>query len=124
MREVIAVPTQSNMVDSHFGHCEFYTLFTIHNNVIEKKEKLASLPGCGCKSNIIPILREKGVSIMLAGNMGEGALYNLQMNGINVFRGCSGDVDQLVDIYLAGSIRDSGETCIHHHEEGHQCSHE
>jgi len=27
----IAVPTKNEMVDSHFGHCEYYTIFTIDN---------------------------------------------------------------------------------------------
>lgn len=122
----VALPTRGNVVDDHFGHCEVYTIFTIDaNNKIEKSELLPSPQGCGCKSNIASILHEKGVSIMLAGNMGGGALNVLQRHGIDVYRGCSGDVNQVTEAYLNGKIGDSGIGCSHHGHEGeeHQCSH-
>ena len=122
----IAIPTRGNVVDDHFGHCEAYTVFTVDaNNKIDKAEMLPSPQGCGCKSNIAAILKEKGVSVMLAGNMGGGALNVLQNHGIQVFRGCSGDVQQLVVTFLNGNIEDSGIGCDHHdhQEEGHVCNH-
>lgn len=47
----IAVPTRNEMVDSHFGHCESFTIFTIdkENKNILSKESLSSPEGCGCK---------------------------------------------------------------------------
>lgn len=122
----VAVPTRNTVVDDHFGHCEAYTVFTVSaDNKIEGAEMLPSPQGCGCKSNIAAILKEKGVSVMLAGNMGGGALNVLQNHGIQVFRGCSGDVRQLVETFLKGNIEDSGEGCHHHdHDgEGHVCNH-
>lgn len=126
MNYKIAVPTRNHMVDDHFGHCEAYTVFTINDqNKIEQSEMLPSPQGCGCKSNIATILKEKGVSVMLAGNMGGGALNVLQNQGIEVYRGCVGDVRQLTEAFLAGKISDSGEGCKshEHHEEDHQCTH-
>ena len=81
----IAVPTKNEMVDSHFGHCEYYTIFTIdnENKSILSKESLPSPEGCGCKSNIASILHEMGVEIMLAGNMGDGAVYVLECNKLH-----------------------------------------
>ena len=52
---------------------------------------------------------------MLAGNMGAGALSKLNAFGIDVVRGCDGNVDNLVEKYLNGEIKDSGESCEHHH---------
>jgi len=118
----IAIPTRENIVDDHFGHCQFYTIFTIGaDNKIEKKEILPSPVGCGCKSNIASVFQQMGVSLMLAGNMGNGALNVLSSHGINVFRGCTGDVQQVAQDYLSGAINDSGEGC-HHHEDGHECN--
>ncbi len=122
----IAVPTRGNIVDSHFGHCEAYTVFTVDKNrKIEKAEILPSPQGCGCKSNIASVLKEKGVSVMLAGNMGDGALNVLNHQGIKVYRGCSGDVKEVVEAFMQDQINDSGEGCHHHdHEgEGHVCNH-
>ncbi|MDP4210054.1 MAG: NifB/NifX family molybdenum-iron cluster-binding protein [Bacteroidota bacterium] len=120
----IAVPTtQSKQVDAHFGHCEFYSVFTIGaDKTIMNTEILDSPQGCGCKSNIAGTLKDLGVTIMLAGNMGGGAVNVLQSHGIEVFRGNSGDVKQLVENFIAGNVEDSGQTC-NHHEDGHVCNH-
>ncbi len=122
----VAVPTRGNEVDGHFGHCEQYTVFTIGSEKkVEQSEIVPSPQGCGCKSNIAGILSEMGVTVMLAGNMGDGALNVLNMHGIDVYRGCSGNVNQLVEVFLQGNVDDSGEGCQVHgsHEGDHQCSH-
>lgn len=122
----IAVPTRESVVDDHFGHCETYTIFTIDSdrNIVHE-ELLPSPQGCGCKSNIGVILQKMGVNVMLAGNMGNGALNVLSFHGIDVYRGCTGNVRHLVEAFLNGNIEDSGEGCHSHerHQEGHNCNH-
>ncbi len=110
----IAVPTREGVVDNHFGHCDHYTIFTITDGVVKMKEILPSPQGCGCKSGIALVLRQKGVQVMLAGNMGEGAKNVLEGNDIKVVRGQSGNIDELVAAYIAGNVKDSGESCSHH----------
>jgi predicted Fe-Mo cluster-binding NifX family protein len=122
----IAVPTRGNVVDDHFGHCEKYTLFTIDkDNKIEHSETLPSPQGCGCKSNIAGILQQKGVTVLIAGNMGDGALNVLTMHGIDVYRGNTGDVRHTVESFLLGKVSDSGEGCHNHGDQsdGHRCPH-
>ncbi len=71
----IAVPSCQNRVDEHFGHCEYFTVFTVNeNNEILSEETVASPANCGCKSNIAQTLAQMGVRMMLAGNMGQGAV--------------------------------------------------
>lgn len=113
----IALPSRNNNIDDHFGHCEYFTVFTVdsQNKEITDSETVASPVGCGCKSNIASILAEKGVKVMLAGNMGDGAVRVLNNSGIEVFRGCSGDVKAVASKWLEGSLVDSGDSC-HEHE--------
>jgi len=121
----LAVPTtHDNQVDLHFGHCEFFTVFNVEDGEIKNSQLVDSPEGCGCKSNIASVLREMGVEIMLAGNMGSGAVNVLNNNGIAVIRGCEGDATSLVNNFITGELVDSGETCRQHehdHQEGHQC---
>lgn len=123
----VAVPTRGNHVDDHFGHCEVYTIFTFDESQnLKDKEVVPSPQGCGCKSNIAAILKEKGVSVMLAGSMGEGAFNILNYHGIRVLRGCKGEINQVVTDYIQGRVLDSLESCRnhqHHGSEGHQCNH-
>ncbi len=121
----IAIPTRGENVDSHFGHCNFYTLFLVdENRNILQSEILPAPQGCGCKSNIITILKEQGVTIMLAGNMGNGALEKLNNNDIEVIRGCSGKVNLVVENFLKDQLQDSGEGChSHEHDAEYPCNH-
>jgi len=123
----IAIPTRGNQVDNHFGHCEMYTIITADDNGnITNKEILPSPQGCGCKSNIAATFQQIGVEVMLAGGIGEGAINVLKNHGIDVIRGCSGEVTPLAEQYIKGKLVDSGISCLqheHHHGEGHSCNH-
>ncbi|GAT62041.1 NifB/NifX family molybdenum-iron cluster-binding protein [Paludibacter jiangxiensis] len=121
----IAVPTKENLVDDHFGHCDAYTVFSINQqNQIEGAVIVPSPAGCGCKSNIASTLQQLGVTTMLAGNMGDGALNKLKSHGIDVLRGCSGNVRVVVENFISGKTVDSGIGCSHNHEGGeHSCNH-
>jgi len=111
----IAVPTRGNVVDDHFGHCEYYTVYSIDDdNRIIESSRLDSPQGCGCKSNIASVMEEMGITLMLAGNMGEGAFNKLSSHHIEVIRGCHGETLQVVKDYLEGKLKDSTESCDHH----------
>ena len=118
----IAIPvTKSNKIDNHFGHCEYYSVLTIsEEGNITNEEKLDSPQGCGCKSNIAGVLADKGVTVMLAGGIGGGAIHVLNNAGIEVVRGCSGNATETALKYISGNIKDSGVSCIHHE---HQLDH-
>lgn len=116
----IALPTQKNSIDSHFGHCEKFTVYTVNDNKeITAVEDVPSPSGCGCKTNIAGTLAAMGVTVLLAGNMGEGAVNVLQASGISVVRGCSGDTKQAVLDYLAGKIVDNLIVCREHESDCH-----
>ena len=123
----IAVPvTKENQIDSHFGHCESYDVFTISDkNEISGIKSVESPQGCGCKSDIASVLASDGVTVMLAGGIGGGAINVLNNSGIEVIRGCSGDATEVVKLYLSGLVEDNGSSC-HQHEahkqDGHVCS--
>ena len=111
----IALPSYQNQVDEHFGHCEYFTVFTVDNDRnIVSEEVVASPAGCGCKSNIAQTLAQMGVKVLLAGNMGQGAVNVLGSNGIQVMRGCSGNVRAVAQGWLSGTLKDSGLACMAH----------
>ncbi len=122
----IAVPlTENKQIDDHFGHCEYYGVYTVSDSKeITDMQILPSPQGCGCKSNIAMELAGDGVTVMLAGGMGEGAVNVLDNFGIKVIRGCSGDATEVVKMFILGNLTDSGISCMqheHHNGEGHSC---
>jgi predicted Fe-Mo cluster-binding NifX family protein len=117
----IALPSNQNRVDEHFGHCEYFTVFTVNDNKqIVAEDKVNSAAGCGCKSNIVETLSQMGVGLMLAGNMGQGAVNVLESWGIKVLRGCTGDVKAVTENWLAGNLQDSGIGCTEHEHGCHE----
>ena len=115
----IALPSNGSTVDEHFGHCQCFTIFSVDDeNKIISEETLTPPPGCGCKSSIVPQLAGMGVSVMLAGNMGGGAVNVLGSNGIKVVRGCTGDMREVAQAWLAGKVDDSGVGCQSHGPDG------
>ena len=132
MKKIALPVTSAHQIDDHFGHCEKYEVFTISDqNEILNQEIVQSEQGCGCKSNIAGVLADKGVVTMLAGGIGNGAINVLNRHGINVIRGCSGNAEEIVKLFLSDSLKDSGESCHqhethshgHNHEHQHQCNH-
>lgn len=121
----IAVPTTDNVVNAYFGHCESFTIFTFNEKgVIVSNEIMPSPQECVCKSDIATLLKQKGVRVLLAGNMDDEAYNSLRNIGIRVYRGCSGDVLKLTEDYIQGKIVDAGTACYHQEPaKNHLCSH-
>lgn len=122
----IALPCRDGRIDAHFGHCAYFTVYTAEDGKIVAEERVDSPEGCGCKSNVASVLAAKGVTRMLAGNMGDGAVRVLSGQGIETVRGCEGEVRAVAEAWLAGKIRDSGESCASHgaghsHDGAHAC---
>ncbi len=116
----IAIPTRGTNLDNHFGHCEKFTIFTLDNeNQIIKKEDFASPENCGCKSNLATDLYEYGVSVLLAGGIGQGAVNKLKTAGIDVFSGYSGNIEEVLTGWCNGNTGDAS-LCSSH---DHNCSH-
>jgi predicted Fe-Mo cluster-binding NifX family protein len=123
----IAIPVDiNNQLEDHFGHCDHYEIYSVFEKKIVAVESLTAEQGCGCKSNIASVLAEHGVTLMLAGGIGAGAINVLNKCNIDVVRGCSGTINDIVTNFIEGKLIDSGESCLHHeheHGHGHQCSH-
>jgi predicted Fe-Mo cluster-binding NifX family protein len=128
----IAVPvTVDNQISGHFGHSDSYGVFTISDNKeITEIKTVESPKGCGCKSDLASSLSTDGVTVMLAAGIGDGAVNNLNNNGIEVIRGCSGNATEVVKLFISGLVEDTGNSCDHHtkdhehhdHDHGHSHS--
>ena len=110
----IAVPiTRNNKIEDYFGRCKFYEIYTFSNtNEIVDVQLLESGQGLGCKSNIVSVLANRGVTFMLSGNIGDKTMNKLNGAGISVIRGCSGDSSDAILQFIEGGIFDSGISCL------------
>ncbi|NNM68024.1 MAG: DUF134 domain-containing protein [Spirochaetales bacterium] len=114
----IAIPARDGLVDQHFGHCKEFMVFTSQGEELRKEDSIPSGESCGCKSGIAGVLAKAGVTHLLAGNMGEGAVNVVRSHGIQVVRGAAGAVRPAVEAFVAGGFQDSGRLC---RDDGHSC---
>jgi predicted Fe-Mo cluster-binding NifX family protein len=121
----IAVPARDGLVDEHFGHCKEFLVFSKgFGGILSREPSIDSPEGCGCKSGVAAELARAGVTHLVAGNMGEGAVRVLASHGIAVVRGASGDARAAAEAFAAGTFADSGAPCAGHSgEPGHECRH-
>ncbi len=117
----IAVPSRDGQVDEHFGHCGYFTVLTVgEDNSVTGEEVFTPPAECGCRSSLVGDLLAMGVTTLIAGNMGQGAVIKLRQAGIAVVRGASGPVGDAARAYLDGRLKDRDEICQAH---GHDCRH-
>ena len=117
----IAVTCENNQVFQHFGHTPGFALFTVEGNAVVSKEMLPS--GETGHGALAGLLKESGVELLICGGIGGGAQTALAEAGVRLVGGASGDVDQVVADYLAGTLKVNADFhCRHHdHEDGHAC---
>jgi predicted DNA-binding protein (UPF0251 family)/predicted Fe-Mo cluster-binding NifX family protein len=110
---LVAVPTASRgQVESHFGRCERLTVYTIGTDgAIQAEEIVEAIIGPGCRSSVISQLAAIGVSALVVGCIGEGAVHVCGGHGIAVVRGASGSARIAALAYARGEIEDSGLAC-------------
>ena len=116
----IAIPTKQDQVDNHFGHCDFFTIFELNEQFdVIGKEKLEAGKVCGCKSNLTDDLVQKGVNLLLAGGIGEGAIRKLNAENIEVIAGFNGNIETAVETWKRKDFSSNFTICTEHDE----CSH-
>jgi predicted Fe-Mo cluster-binding NifX family protein len=116
----IAIPSKQNEVDDHFGHCEYFTIIELNEQLeITSQYKRPTAENCGCKSNLAEDLAAEGVSILLAGGIGQGAINKLKSANIEVLAGFRGTIGEVVDRWKSKDYRADISVCREHDS----CSH-
>lgn len=86
MKRKIAIPVDENgNLDSHFGHCKFFSLIDTEDKAIVAEKKVVPPPH---EPGLLPQwLSEKGATDILAGGMGQRAIQLFNNFGVNAFVG-------------------------------------
>jgi predicted Fe-Mo cluster-binding NifX family protein len=112
----ISVASDGPMVAEHFGHCEGFTVYTVTEKNVEKKEFIQNP---GHKPGLLPnLLHDTGVDVVIAGGMGQGAVDIFCGYDIQVITGARGKTDDAVAAYLNGTLVSSGSVCQEHAHAG------
>lgn len=115
----IAVASEGKNVTEHFGHCLNFNIFSVENDQIVQEE---SVPNPGHRPGFLPnYLADRGVSVIISGGMGGGAVDLFNARNVEVIVGARGDAKSAAQKYLKGELRSTGSIChmhMHHDECG------
>jgi len=108
----IAMPIQGGKLSQHFGHSEQFSLFEIEDRSIRDREDLTPPPH---EPGLLPRwLKEQGVTLVIAGGMGQRAQQIFEQAGIEVICGAPSESPAaVVDSYLKGDLATGDNACDH-----------
>lgn len=109
---------ESGNVFQHFGRTENFKLYTIEENKI-LESKVIDNGGFG-HHDLATYLKNLGVSTLILGNRGQGAIDALNNAGIKQISGVTGNADKAVENLLNGTlVFNPNAMCNHNHEHHH-----
>ena len=114
----IAVAAEGKSVTEHFGHCQGFAIFETQDGRVVGSQ---FVPNPGHRPGFLPVfLHEKGVTVIISGGMGQGAIDIFNEKGVEVIVGASGDAEAAVNSYLQGNLKSTGSVC-HQHQHASEC---
>src|SRR4030042_4399291 len=104
-----AGPGLDSEMDPRFGRCQYFLFIDSDTNAFEAVENpnLGASGGGGIQS--AQLVSNKGVEVLLTGQVGPNAFTTLQAAGIKILIGASGKVREVLEKYQKGQISSSAQ---------------
>lgn len=107
----VALSCEGDSVSAHFGRCQKYVLASIEDGILKEKQEVLNP---GHEPGFLPLfLKQQGVNVMIAGGAGPRAVEILKQNGIDCILGVSGNVNQVLDLFMQGKLEAGESSCSH-----------
>ncbi|TGE32100.1 NifB/NifX family molybdenum-iron cluster-binding protein [Desulfosporosinus sp. Sb-LF] len=123
MSKKIAIPTNGEVLDAHFGRAAGFSVFEIEGDQARFMELLSSTGLQHQHAGLANMFKSKGVEVLVCGGIGGGMINGLNAVGLEVVSGASGNVVDVANLYAQGKIVSTGSICAHDHGDGHDHGH-
>ncbi|MDA3931541.1 MAG: NifB/NifX family molybdenum-iron cluster-binding protein [Tenericutes bacterium] len=109
----VALSTKNNMITEHFGHCDFFVIYEVEDNVIQGSHLIKNPPHQ--KGYLPKFLKGQGIDVVIAGGIGTMAINGLKDLGINCYINVKGEASEVIERYINNQLNHGGEPCTDHH---------
>ncbi len=124
MSKKIAIPTNGELVDAHFGKAAGFTVFEIEGKEARFVELLSAAGLQHQHEGLASMFKRNGVDVLVCGGIGGGMINGLKAIGLEVVTGASGSVVDVAKSYAKGTLVSTGSVCQDHdHDHQHQHQH-
>jgi len=92
-------------IDPRFGRCQYFVIYdtdSLRSEFVSNQNK-EGMGGVGIQAGQLMV--DKGVEVVLTGNVGPNAYKTLQAGNIEVITGISGKVIYAIDQYKRGELK-------------------
>ena len=104
-----AISTDGDFVSAHFGRCPSFTIIEING---DKLVNTKVIDNPGHHPGFLPqFLRDQGAEYIIAGGMGMRAIELFAQAGIKTILGVNGEVKEVVDQLLKGTLKGGESLC-------------
>lgn len=111
---LIALPTSDGQLCMHFGHSKKFSIFEIEPATKRIIAKTVVIPPPHEPGLLPKWLHNEGVSVVIAGGMGQRAQELFQQAGVQVVVGAKpADPEDVVTAYLNGDLQTGDNVCDH-----------
>ncbi len=117
----VGIPLDNGKISGHFGHAEKFVIFDIERQSGRITESARLDPPEHGVGAIPEWLKGEGVTVVIAGGIGQKAKELFCQSGIAVISGVSGDPAEAVRTWLDGKLAGTDTVCNQDHVEG--CGH-
>ena len=110
----IAFPTNDRIhVEEHFGHAKEFAFVNVESGKPGVAEFIVPPPHA---PGVIPkFVGDHNANVIITGGMGQMAVDLFKQQGIEVILGAQGTIDDVISVYLEGTLESSGSVCDHQH---------
>ena len=110
----VAIPVSGGVLCAHFGHCEHFTVIDIDEQTKQVVSRKDITPPAHEPGVLPKWLHEMGISIIIAGGMGQRAQMLFQQNNIEVITGAPSECPEiLVTNFLNNKLETGQNLCDH-----------
>lgn len=117
MKIAVTYDVLTNSIFQHFGKTQSFKVYEIEDGKV-KTSAVIDNGGFG-HHDLATYLKNLGVETLILGNRGQGAIDALNNAGIKQLAGITGNPDDAVAAFLAGTLKDNPNAKCNHHGEHH-----
>ena len=105
----------SAQVDPRFGRCQYFVIVDSETMAFEAmaNEAIAAPGGAGIQA--AQTMVNKGVDVVISGNIGPNAFQVLSTAGVKITTGAYGTVQEAVEMYKSGKLGETGASTVAAH---------